>query len=190
MVSRGDLERPRILKRESSNFCSWFKIIRKTVVFPQSSKPELFYSIKPEDYVTVLAQTAKKEVVLVKQYRPLVEDYTYEFPSGHIEKEELPVISARRELKEEAGCLVKKLIFLGKLIPDTGRIENYLWAFYAGNVTVKSLNGFKDRQICEVCLMPIKRFGYMIRNGSFNHALDLSVVALAAARKLITIRGL
>ncbi|KAL7318525.1 hypothetical protein PS15m_001762 [Mucor circinelloides] len=47
--------------------------------------------------------TPVPELLLVIQYRPAVESYCVEFPSGLIDLDEDPVVSAQRELKEETG---------------------------------------------------------------------------------------
>ncbi|CAO3624529.1 unnamed protein product [Mucor fragilis] len=47
--------------------------------------------------------TPTPELLLVIQYRPAIECYCVEFPSGLIDMNEDPVVSAQRELKEETG---------------------------------------------------------------------------------------
>jgi 8-oxo-dGTP pyrophosphatase MutT (NUDIX family) len=42
---------------------------------------------------------------------------------------------ARRELLEETGMTAKTLELLGVLAPDSGRLVNRIWCFFAGDVT-------------------------------------------------------
>ncbi|KAL9549613.1 hypothetical protein MBANPS3_005134 [Mucor bainieri] len=56
----------------------------------------------PVDIHAILLAPAP-ELLLVVQYRPAVECYCVEFPSGLIDMDEDPVVSAQRELKEETG---------------------------------------------------------------------------------------
>ncbi|GAA5803282.1 NUDIX hydrolase domain-like protein [Helicostylum pulchrum] len=61
--------------------------------------------------------TPKPEILFVVQYRPAIERYCIEFPSGLIDADESdPVRSAQRELKEETGyCVSEKDIQLLKV---------------------------------------------------------------------------
>ncbi|KAG2231261.1 hypothetical protein INT48_008468 [Thamnidium elegans] len=53
--------------------------------------------------------TPKPEILFVVQYRPAIERYCIEFPSGLIDADESdPVRSAQRELKEETGYYVSE----------------------------------------------------------------------------------
>ncbi|KAI8371568.1 NUDIX hydrolase domain-like protein [Radiomyces spectabilis] len=52
--------------------------------------------------------TPEPELLLVIQYRPAIGKYCIEFPSGLIDANEEPIISAQRELKEETGYHVPR----------------------------------------------------------------------------------
>ena len=167
----------------------WFEQIKKEVIFPWEDEPQIYYSIKPSDYVTVLARTKDNKIIVLKQYRPAIEDYTYELPSGHMEKGETPEQAIVRELKEETSCSAENITFLGEVIPDTGRLENRLWAFYIDDLEVKELVSPDENEGIEVCLLSDAEFIEMIHNGRFRHALDLSVIALAIFKKHLTIQS-
>lgn len=62
--------------------------------------------------VGVVALTPDMEVVLVRQYRHAVGHYLLEIPAGKLDRDELPAVCARRELKEEAGVEYDNLIEL------------------------------------------------------------------------------
>ena len=98
------MKKPSILNVEKDFTIPWFEQITKTVRFKDDQEPQIFYSIKPRDYVTILAQTHEEKVIILKQYRPAIEDYSFEFPSGHREEGETPLQAALRELVEETGC--------------------------------------------------------------------------------------
>src|ERR1022692_697908 len=110
----------------------WFDILARAV--EGSAAP--YYFLRTSDYVSILAATTDGSVLLVRQHRPAVGKETLELPSGHVEDGELPEAAARRELAEETGYEAKKFELLGTLAPDTGRLENKLWCFYAGNATL------------------------------------------------------
>ena len=77
----------------------WFDLVAKRM----NAVDPPYYSLRMLDYVSVIALTTERQVVLVRQYRPAVERYTLELPSGHVEADETPEQSAHRELAEETG---------------------------------------------------------------------------------------
>jgi len=118
------MNKPYIQSVQKNLSIPWYEQITKEVIFPCEREPQLYYSIKPSDYVTALTHTLDNRFIILKQYRPAVEDYTYELPSGHLEDGESPDEAVRRELREETGCVADHVSLLGEVIPDTGRLEN------------------------------------------------------------------
>ena len=55
------------------------------------------------DGVMIVPLTKNDEFIILKQFRPAINDYIYEFPAGLIDKGEEIIESARRELFEETG---------------------------------------------------------------------------------------
>ncbi len=84
------MEKPQILKVQEDLSIHWFKQIKKNILFANDPAPQTFYSIKPPDYVIPLTRTTENKFIVLRQYRPIVEDYTFELPSGHVEEGEKP----------------------------------------------------------------------------------------------------
>lgn len=181
------MKKPFIQKVQKDLSIPWFEQIKKTVVLPDKPEKEIFYSIKPPDYVTALAETEDKKFFLLKQYRPAVDDYTYELPSGHMEKGETPTQAMIRELEEETNCRPDNLTLLGEIIPDTGRLENRLWAFYTNDIKLRPFLPPSENDGIHVQLISHEALSTMIIEGRFNHALDLSIIALAILKKHLTL---
>lgn len=55
------------------------------------------------DAVMIVPITKDDEFVILKQFRPAINDYIYEFPAGLVDEGEEIVESAKRELFEETG---------------------------------------------------------------------------------------
>jgi len=45
----------------------------------------------------------RNEIILIRQYRPVVDKYIWEIPAGTLKRGEMPARCARRELEEETG---------------------------------------------------------------------------------------
>ena len=63
------------------------------------------------DAVVIVAYHKEKDrLVIVKQFRVPINDYIYELPAGLVDAGEDPIVSVKRELKEETGLDVINII--------------------------------------------------------------------------------
>jgi ADP-ribose pyrophosphatase len=158
----------------------WFDIEELTIY----NENQPYYALKTLDYVSILALTNKKEVVLVKQYRPILNKITVEIPSGHIEKNQSPEEAAHLELLEETGYDALDLQLLGTLDPDVGRLSNKLWCFFTSNIKKR-----RDYEV-EKGIIPIKikedKLLKLICEGKFNFALNISTIFLSILKDKIS----
>ena len=144
--------------------------------------PAPYYSLRMLDYVAVVSFTKEGELVLVRQYRPAVERYTLELPSGHVEKGEPPAVSAARELAEECGLEAPKVELLGSLASDTGRHDNRLWCYLAKDATTLP-SGYLPEAGVERILVPRAKVPELLSHPEFDHALHLAALMLAVAKE-------
>jgi len=160
----------------------WFDILERSANGGNSSP---HYLLRANDYVSVLAADVAGSLLLVQQYRPAVRAQTLELPSGHIEDGESPEAAARRELAEETGYQAEKLEHLGTLAPDTGRMTNKLWCYYASGAIESRSAVEREQGVRLVHCTPGDLFRQVIE-GKIDHALTLAVLMLATVRgKLI-----
>jgi ADP-ribose pyrophosphatase len=57
---------------------------------------------------------------MLRQLRPVIDSYIYEFPAGTLDKGESPLSCARREIVEETGFAAKKFTRLARIYPVPG----------------------------------------------------------------------
>ena len=175
---------PDIIARKSVFSTSWFDLVAKTV--EPSNSPAPYYSVHCPDYVSILALTKDRKVLLVRQYRPAVERYTLELPSGHVESGESPEDAARRELLEETGFEAEKLENLGCLVPDTGRLSNQLWCFVASGATRNEAAPTLEEGI-ELVVCTQEDLVHYILESRLEHALNMALILLGLLKtKAIT----
>lgn len=120
----------RITDRQVAFSTPWFDIIAKRI----DDQPLPHFTVKPADYVTIVATDPEGRFLLVRQFRPVVETETIELPGGLVEPAETPEMAARRELTEETGYEADHFEALGTFTPDVGRLGNRLWCFAASGV--------------------------------------------------------
>ena len=116
-------ERARILARRERELSPWTTLIEKDVEFAAGRSPDTYHAFGPFDWVVAVARTADGRVALVRQFRPAIERYTWELPSGLIDRGEEPEAACRRELLEETGLRAERVAYVGGLRPDVGRLE-------------------------------------------------------------------
>ena len=155
----------------------WFSVVARKV----DDVAEPFYSLRMDDYVTVFAVTLEKRVILVRQYRPAVAKFTLEFPGGHVDPKETPADAARRELLEETGFQTLHLELLGSLDPDTGRLSNRLWCFFAQVSERPPGVPFGENGV-EIVECTREELFESVRRSEFDHGLHLAVLFLAILR--------
>jgi ADP-ribose pyrophosphatase len=153
------------------------QLIEKEVSFRQDKKPELFYCITQPAYVSIFTQTEDGRIPLVRQFRPCVEIYTWEFPGGTVDEGETPEASAKREVEEEAGLAVRELIYLGNFHPDTGRLQVDSHVFFARSSNPKEQ--VKPEQGLSIIYVTPKELDTMIVSGEFKTQLHLGIYTLA-----------
>jgi ADP-ribose pyrophosphatase len=154
----------------------WFDVIIRPTPDRQP-----YYMLTLEDYVSVVAVTADGALLLVRQYRPVVERETIELPSGHVDPGESPEQAARRELLEETGFTAGTLEHLGTLVPDVGRLTNRMWCYFAGNVLPGAGPPHLEEGVVPIAV-PIAEALRMAVDGRLDHALNLAVLFLAVGR--------
>jgi ADP-ribose pyrophosphatase len=157
----------------------WFQVVAKTM--REGEAP--YYSLRLADYAVTVAMTAEGRFVLVRQYRPAVEKETLELPSGLVDTGEDPAEAARRELYEETGYRAQALEALGPLLPDTGRLGNRIWCFFAADVRRSA--EWKEEEGVAVELYDARELAAALAESRFDHALHVAALLLAHLRGLL-----
>jgi ADP-ribose pyrophosphatase len=79
--------------------------------------------------VAVLPVLSSGRIVLNLNYRHATRSWELEVPRGGLMAKESVEEAALREAKEETGCVVSSVTFLGDMAPDTGIIANIVPVF-------------------------------------------------------------
>ena len=94
---------PRIKSRRTIDVSSWMNVIERAVEFTAGGKTELYHAVGQQDYISVLARTPDGKIPIVRQYRPALEQFTWELPAGMVDRGKEPTACARREVAAKAG---------------------------------------------------------------------------------------
>ena len=87
--------------------------------------------------VVVLDGTGR--VCLLRQYRHVAAQWLWELPAGKIDQGETPLLTAQRELSEEAGVVAQTWQELGKIYTSPGVFKEVIHLYLAQNVQPASI---------------------------------------------------
>jgi ADP-ribose pyrophosphatase len=168
---------PRIVATRKTPISPWVTLVEKSVQFAPAEAPRIYHCLTQDDYVGVLAMTGDGLIPIVRQFRPCVEEFTWEFPAGTVDAGETPDEAARRELREEAGLETAELIYLGCFMPDTGRLQVRSHAFFARASRLAAPAPLESGLESKLVTLPELRD--MMRTMEFRHQLHWAIYAAA-----------
>jgi len=108
----------------------YFKVRKDTVKLPNKENKDWVYWDSRDSAMAIVMDKDKK-LVMIRQYRYLVNDEVLEFPSGGLLKKEKPEDGARRELKEETGYVCERIYKLGSFYETYGQLNRRIHLFFS-----------------------------------------------------------
>ena len=104
--------------------------------------------------VGVLGFVDATHVVLVRQYRHLWREMSWELPGGGGQPGEDPAVAAQRELQEEGGYRAGQFIFLTRFYPSNAYLDEIAYGYVAHDLTPDPLPA-DDDEFFERRIVPI-----------------------------------
>ncbi len=156
----------------------WFSIKE---IENKNNPDEPFYGVKPPDYVTAIAYDEKNSIILIEQFRPIINRYCLETPGGQVDKGYTAIETIKQELIEETGYNFKDINQIALLEPDVGRLMNKLYIFEAKNPI--SISSEIEEGII-IKKYSVKEVLTLLKNGYINNAYSIAALSLS-----ITIHG-
>ncbi len=90
---------------------------------------------------------AKKNILLVRQFRLAAQKFLWELPAGTIDPGEKPLQTAKRELVEETGYRAKKWRKLAEFYPSVGFLTEKMTIYLATGLTEGEAAPMDDERI-------------------------------------------
>jgi ADP-ribose pyrophosphatase len=134
--------------------------------------------------VGVLPFVEADRVLLVRQYRHLVRDTSWEVPGGGAHPGEDPAAAAQRELREEAGYRAARLDLLTRFYPANAYLDETAYCFVAHGLTPDPLPLDEDERF-ERAVFPLEEALRMALAGEITESytkIALLQYALTARR--------
>jgi ADP-ribose pyrophosphatase len=167
---------------------AWFvSMVRATFVDPHGTEFDREI-VRHPGAVGVVPVTDDRSVLLVRQYRPAVDQWLYEIPAGTCDVPgEPPETTAQRELAEEMGQRAADLTLLTRCLNTPGFCDEVTTIFLGTGLTPVADNrqGIEER-FMTVERIPLGDFDALVDDGTIVDAATILGVGLAVRRLAAT----
>lgn len=140
---------------------------------PDGDKSGVFDIVSCLDWVNVVAISEEGQLILVKQYRHGTDEITLETPAGAIEKGEVPLAAAKRELEEETGYISNDWKDLGKVKVNPAFMTNTCHVYLADNCKDSGQQSFDPLEEIELERIDKSKISELIEGNRIDHSLSL-----------------
>lgn len=157
-----------------------FDVVRAYFHHPRREKPQDFFVINPPDWVNVVALTTDHQLVLVRQFRYGINEFSLEIPGGVIDAGEDPVAAGVRELREESGYVGRTARLLGSIHPNPAMQSNRCHLVLVEEAQRSADLEWDADEEMEIMTKPVDEVYALARNGGITHSLVLDGLLLFA----------
>jgi ADP-ribose pyrophosphatase len=155
------------------------KVRRDVVELPDGTRATREYVLHP-GAVAIVALAADGSVVLERQHRyPMRRDFV-EIPAGKLEKGEVPLDTAKRELREETGYAAAEWTRLGVLHNAIGYSDETI-EFWLARGLEKGERSLDAGEFLEVFSLPLPEAVQKVKDGEITDAKTIAGLIRAAA---------
>ncbi len=158
--------------------CRVFRVRRKVCRHPRRAGDADFFVLESRDWVNVVAVTGTGAIVLVRQFRFGIEEFSLEVPGGILEAGESPLEGARRELAEETGYVGGAARLLGRVHPNPAIQGNTCHLVVIEGVERAARMEWDEHEELEVSVVPAGEVFEAVHAGRIAHALAVNALLL------------
>ena len=128
--------------------------------------------------VLIVPLLGKDRIVMIKQYRPVINSYIWELPAGTLGMRESPIKCAKRELIEEVGYKAKMWKRLGSIYTAPGYTNERIIIFEARRM-MKEKTMQQEDEIIKKHIFTKKEVSRLFKNGKIVDAKTVCALKLA-----------
>jgi len=155
-----------------------FNVTKDYFRHPQREKEQDFVVVNPPDWVNVLALTPERHLVLVRQFRFGINEFSVEIPGGVMDPGEDPVTAGLRELREEAGFVGTKARLLGSVHPNPAMQSNRCHLVLVEDARQSAELDWDPDEEFEIMTRPVDAVYALAYDGGITHAMVLDALLL------------
>lgn len=130
-----------------------------------------FVVINSRDWCNIVALTPDDRLVLVRQFRYGVDEFSLEIPGGIIDAGEDPIAAGIRELREETGFVGRSARLLASVHPNPAIQNNQCHFILVEGAEQRAPLGWDHDEEIEVLSAPVDEVFAWARAGKITHSL-------------------
>ena len=147
---------------------------------PARPQPQDFFVINAPDWVNVVALTPDRHLVLVRQFRFGIDDFSVEIPGGVMDPGEDAIAAGLRELREETGYTGTGARRLGSVHPNPAMQANRCHLVLVENARPTEKLDWDPNEEFEIMTRPVDEVYQLAYAGGITHAMVLDALLLFA----------
>lgn len=172
-----------LIKRNKIYEDEWLVFFQDEVEFPDGSKGTYAW-VNRKNGVGVVVVTSNNKILLNREYRYVIDKYSWEVPGGGIDHNENLKDAAKRELYEETGLKVEKLEYIGTFYPLNSFNKENVTFFYSiieeQAPTTGEIEG--SESVIEQKYVTFSQAQVMIDNGEISDAMTANALQIVIRR--------
>ena len=146
----------------------WLKVSAHDYRLPNKKILKDYYVVEEKNGITVVPMTASGEILIVKQFRPPINEMCYDLPGGLLDfPQEDPLKKAKQELLEETGYQSSQWHDLGNFYPAPHRMHNMQRCYLALNIEKTRLPKLDPTEMVSYQLVSYQELEEMIEENIF-----------------------
>jgi 8-oxo-dGTP pyrophosphatase MutT (NUDIX family) len=157
-----------------------FDVTKAFYRHPNRDREQDFFVINAPGWVNVIALTPDHQLVLVRQFRFGIDEFSLEIPGGIIDPGEDCLAAGVRELREETGYVGDPARLLGSVHPNPAMQNNLCHLVLVDNARPTGELDLDPDEEMTVLLKPVDEVYALAYSGGITHALVLDGLLLFA----------
>lgn len=143
-----------------------------------------YTSYRATDVVIVVPFLGRERLLMITQYRYPIGKVLLEFPAGHVDRDEDPLDTAKRELQEETGYVAKKVEYVYSYHPSVSRTKQSVYVFMATGLARKTATRHDSGEQISMKTVTTKKLRQLIVKGKVQNAGTLIAYLLCCTMKI------
>lgn len=157
-------------------------VVEDNVELPNGKQTKYMRYEGLHDYVTIIA-LQNNQILLISDYSYPHDEWLWQFPEGDTEAGETPVVSARRELQEEAGLDAATISELGFNYDHHRRTARKNYIFVATDLKeITGIDGDEEEHGIQTKWFDMMELNEMVASGKIRQKNTLAAWALFLAK--------